>query len=80
MPGEDAIGSIAESVGLSKYYFSRLFGQRMGMSYNTYTALMRVNAARRMMVQTRLSMEQIVERCGFGSQRSFNRQFIRLTG
>ena len=80
VPGEDAIGSIAESVGLSKYYFSRLFGQRMGRSYNTYTALMRVNAARRMMVQTRLSMEQIVERCGFGSQRSFNRQFIRLTG
>ena len=33
-----------------------------------------------MMVQTRLSMEQIVERCGFGSQRSFNRQFVRLTG
>lgn len=70
--------NIARAAGLSKYYFSRMFCQRMGMSYSTYIALMRVDAARRMMTQTHLSIEEIVTRCGYASQRSFNRQFAAI--
>lgn len=70
--------NIAREAGLSKYYFSRMFCQRMGMSYSTYIALMRVDAARRMMTQTQLPIEEIVTRCGYASQRSFNRQFAAI--
>lgn len=80
VPGVDDVGVIAQKAGLSKYYFSRMFGQRMGMSYSTYIALMRIDAARRMMMQTQLSIEEILSRCGYSSQRTFNRQFAAIVG
>lgn len=39
---------------------------------------MRVEAARRMLVESRLPVKRIAERCGFGSEETMRRSFQRL--
>lgn len=72
--------SIASGVGMSKYALSRLFNQNMGCNLRTYVSSIRINTARRMLVQTDLPVNEILLRCGYSSPRSFNRDFLRFCG
>jgi transcriptional regulator GlxA family with amidase domain len=39
---------------------------------------LRVEAARRLLLETRLPIKQVSQRCGFGSEETMRRSFIRL--
>jgi len=45
---------------------------------NDTVAALRVDAARRMLVETRLPVKRIARRCGFGSEETMRRLFLRL--
>lgn len=72
--------SIAEGIGMSKYALSRLFNQNMGCNLRTYISSIRINTARRMLIQTDLPVNEIALRCNYSSTRSFNRDFLRFCG
>lgn len=67
--------SVAEHLGISKYYLSRIFNQQLNVSFNTFLSFLRVNAGKRLLVQTELQIGEIAFMCGFDSVRSFNRTF-----
>lgn len=80
LPEPVNMAATAEEVGVSPYYLSHLFGETLQISFSDYVAMMRVNAARRMLVQTGLSVADIAGRCGYTNQRTFNRNFTRVAG
>ncbi len=75
-----SIDTLAQEVKISKFYLSRQFNQKIGMSINTYLSLLQTNAVRRMLVQTDLPLCEISQRCGYTNMRSFDRDFQRIAG
>ena len=74
------IDTLAQEVNISKFYLSRQFNQRIGLSISTYLSLLQTNAVRRMLVQTNLPLNEISQRCGYTNMRSFDRDFQRMAG
>ncbi len=70
-----AIAAIARSIGLSQRRLEMLFAQRLHTSPGRFFLDLRLDEARRMVTDTRLSMQEIALRCGFSSQMAFARAF-----
>lgn len=66
---------IAESVGFSKYHFSRLFKQYTGYTFCDYITLRRIKVAEELLAQPNLSISQVASLAGFSSISTFNRLF-----
>ncbi|MBB4956007.1 transcriptional regulator GlxA family with amidase domain [Agrobacterium vitis] len=62
----------------SRRTLSRLFNDQTGMSVTDYVNRMRMALARELVINSRLDMETIAERCGFASARQFRRAWMRL--
>ncbi|MFT5482585.1 MAG: transcriptional regulator GlxA family with amidase domain [Halieaceae bacterium] len=79
---EDAlpVGEIAARVGLSVRRLEMLFRQVVGQSPASYYRHLRLAEARRMTVDTGLSLQDIAVRCGFNSQSAFSRAFVAAYG
>jgi AraC family transcriptional regulator len=71
---------LATQVGMSQFYFSRLFKQSLGISPHQYVIQQRVEQAKRLIQQGQLSLVDIALDCGFANQAHLNRHFKRLTG
>ena len=71
---------IAEAVGYSPSYISHVFTEAMGTSLRDYITRLRMNDAKKMLLQTDLPVGQIAMSLGFPSIRSFNRFFLLDTG
>ena len=80
LPNSIAADDVASHTGVSRFQISRLFSQYIGTNLSTYCALMHINAARRMLVQTNLPISEIYQRCGYANSRSFDRDFVRFSG
>ncbi len=79
--GEDiGISDICENIHVSKYYFCRRFKQSTGLTVMNHILKTRVNVARSLMENDKLTVGQISERCGFSSQSYFSRVFKQETG
>lgn len=72
------LGEVAEQVHLSKYYISRLFNQKLKLSFSDYLNMLRVRRATRLLEKTDKKIADISEDVGFGSIRSFNRAFLGI--
>ena len=70
-----SVESVSRKFYLSPNYFSRLFRRTMGTGFTSYLNCYRVEKAREMLLETSLSISEIVFRCGFGSISQFNRVF-----
>jgi len=75
-----ALEELAAEACLSPFHFSRLFQKATGLSPHQYVAERRLQEAKRMLAQGRLSLAEIALETGFGSQGNFNRIFRRRTG
>lgn len=62
----------------SPRHLSRLFHQAAGMTPIDFVNRLRIALARELLAQTRLDMEHIAERSGFGSSRQLRRAWSRL--
>jgi transcriptional regulator GlxA family with amidase domain len=69
--------AIARRLDLSARSLELLFKQALGMGPGTYYLRLRLQAARRLLLDTRLSMQVIAVRSGFGSHSAFSRTFRR---
>lgn len=69
------IADIAESINLSVRMLEYLFRQVLDLSPAAYYRRLRLQAARRMVIDTRLSLQDIAVRTGFASLSAFSRGF-----
>ncbi|NDJ19414.1 helix-turn-helix transcriptional regulator [Myxacorys almedinensis] len=71
---------LAQQVGMSQFYFSRLFKQSLGITPHQYVIQQRVERATQLLRKGELSFAEIALACGFAHQGHLNRHFKRLTG
>lgn len=66
---------VAERLGISPTYFSRLFSATMGISYIKYINRYRVNISLDLLRNTDMTLEEISAKCGFSSARNYTYAF-----
>ena len=69
------LDDVAAFSGFSKYYFSRMFKQELGISFSEYLRQKRVSVAEERLIHSSQSIQEIAVAAGFGSIATFNRVF-----
>lgn len=77
---ELCLEDLARAVHLSKYTVSRIFSQKLHMSFCDYLGSLRISQACRRLETKEESITSIAYAVGAGSTRSFNRLFQKHTG
>lgn len=78
-PARDwSLSTLADIAHASPRHLSRLFREHAGMTVPDYVNRLRVGLARRLIENSRLDMEAVAERAGFGSTRQLRRAWGRL--
>lgn len=77
---ELGLNSVAESIFISPYYFSRLFTQDMGMSFVRYVNALRVEKACALLRENSLHIYEISDAVGFQNETYFHQVFKGLKG
>ncbi|MDF5732859.1 MAG: AraC family transcriptional regulator [Rhizonema sp. PD38] len=75
-----SLDAIAATIGMSCYYFVRMFKQSTGLTPHQYVIERRLNRAKVLLTTTDLTILEISFRIGFKSQSHFTRLFRKLTG
>ncbi len=76
----EPVAATAAAVGLSPRRLEMLFRRDLGMGPGAWALRLRLQAARRLVVDTRHPVQQIALRCGFSSQSALSRAFRRQFG
>lgn len=76
----EGVAAVAAHVGLSVRRLEALFRADLGVGPGACARDLRLQAARRMVVDTRHPVQDVALRCGFGSQSAFARAFQRRFG
>jgi len=71
-----SLDRLSKELYLNKYYISKLFSQRIGCSLRTYINALRVDRACAMLADPSVTIPDILESCGFESERTFYRAFM----
>jgi transcriptional regulator GlxA family with amidase domain len=69
---------LASQAGMSERSFSRHYAEATGVTPGRAVERLRVEAARRLLSESRLPVKRISQRCGFGSEETMRRSFLRL--
>ena len=69
---------LASKAGMSQRSFSRHYAEATGMTPARAVERLRVEVARQMLADSRLPVKRISQRCGFGSEETTRRSFLRL--
>lgn len=78
---ELALTDVASAIGVHHVYLSRVFARNAGMNFKSYLALLRCNGAAKLLKKDKQrTVSEIAYEVGFGSIRSFNRQFLEIFG
>jgi transcriptional regulator GlxA family with amidase domain len=72
-----SVGALAEKAGMSERSFVRHYGKLTGMTPARAIEKMRVEAARQLLSTTPLPVKRVSQRCGFGSEETMRRCFLR---
>lgn len=72
------LGEVAAQVGLSPAYFSTLFKKSTGEAFCHYVQRLRMDEARRLLLETQDSVTAISRQVGFNSLTHFTRVFYRF--
>jgi transcriptional regulator GlxA family with amidase domain len=70
--------ALASQAGMSERSFSRHYAESTGLTPARAVERLRVEGARRLLLDTRLPVKRISQRCGFGSEETMRRSFLRL--
>ncbi len=73
------IAGLAKVAGMSKYHFGRMFKESTGLPPYQYVIRERVEAAKRLLEETELSVTEVAMRTGFCSQSHLSRTFRDVT-
>ncbi len=69
---------LAREAGMSERSFSRHYAEATGLTPARAVERLRVEAARLLLSDSRLPVKRICQRCGFGSEETMRRSFLRL--
>jgi transcriptional regulator GlxA family with amidase domain len=69
---------LARHAGMSERSFSRHYAEATGLTPGRAVEQLRVEAARQLLLESRLPAKRISQRCGFGSEETMRRSFMRL--
>jgi transcriptional regulator, AraC family with amidase-like domain len=72
-----SVEALARLAAASPRHLSRLFNEHAGMSVSEYVGRMRLALARELLAESRMDMETVAERSGFGSSRQLRRAWAR---
>jgi len=75
-----SLSRLAAQAGMSERSFLRRYREATGITPARAVERLRVEAARQLLVETRLPAKRIAARCGFGSEETMRRSFARLQG
>lgn len=75
-----SVSDVAASINLSPSHLSRLFKMRTGFSPHEFITLRRIDAAKELLLTTKLSVKQIAFRVGYHSEANFITSFSGKTG
>ncbi|MER3588991.1 MAG: AraC family transcriptional regulator, partial [Mastigocladus sp. ERB_26_1] len=75
-----SLEAIATEVGMSRYYFCRLFKQSTGISPHQYVIKCRIDRAKELLLQGQNSIADVAFEVGFTSQSHFTKHFKHLIG
>jgi transcriptional regulator GlxA family with amidase domain len=73
-----SLSMLASQAGMSERSFSRHYAEATGLTPARAVERLRVEAARRLLSDSRLPIKRISQRCGFGSEETMRRSFLRL--
>jgi transcriptional regulator GlxA family with amidase domain len=69
---------LAAQAGMSERSFSRRYVEATGLTPARAIERLRVEAARRLLSESRQPVKRISQRCGFGSEETMRRSFLRV--
>ena len=72
-----SLDQIAHDLHISKCYISRLFSDKLHVSFCEYVNMLRISEACTLLKSCDFKITEIALRTGFGSLRSFNRNFLK---
>ena len=75
-----SLSRLAAQAGMSERTFLRRYREATGLSPARAIERLRVEAARQLLADTRQPAKRIAARCGFGSEETMRRSFVRLQG
>jgi transcriptional regulator GlxA family with amidase domain len=78
LAGDMSLPVLAGQAGMSERSFSRHHVEATGLTPGRAVERLRLEAARRLLSETRLPVKRISQRCGFGSEETMRRSFVRL--
>lgn len=79
-PNGIALNVIASEVGMSRYHFSRVFKESMGVSPFNYILRQRIERAKKLLTETDLPIADVALQSGFSGQSHFATFFRKLVG
>lgn len=74
------LGELAALVDLSEFHFARMFRVSFGMPPHAWVMRARLERARALLGDARLSLQQVASRAGFASPSHFNNRFRAANG
>lgn len=78
LPEDLSLSRLAKQAGMSERSFSRHYAEAAGVTPARAIERLRVEAARRVLSESRLPVKRIAQRCGFGSEETMRRSFLRV--
>lgn len=69
--------SVSEKVGLSRNYFCILFQKEVGRPFVDYLTNLRIDQAKKLLLETSLSIAEISEQVGYSTPKYFSRIFMK---
>lgn len=72
-----SLKDLSAHIGYDYSYLSKLFSEHIGISFTEYVNMLRIDRACYLLKNTDTPVLEIAEMCGYGSLRSFNRNFAK---
>ena len=74
------LDNTARGLGISASHLSHLFSQRFHVNFRRFVNAIRIDRAKMLMRDPRMTLTSICYSCGYGNIRTFRRAFLRETG
>ena len=78
LSGDLSLHVLAGQAGMSERSFSRHYLEATGQTPARAVERLRVEAARNLLMDSRVPVKRVAQRCGFGAEETMRRSFLRL--
>jgi two-component system, response regulator YesN len=75
-----SLAYIANIIGISEAYCSKIFKEEVGINYKEYATTIRMNKAKELMASTNLTISQICRAVGYNNDNQFIKMFKKVEG